>query len=95
MKISPAGYWRVQIRRTLSLLAIWAIVSFGASIVAIDALNAFTILGMPLGFWMAQQGSILVFIVLVWYFAWSANRVDQAAGLEEDASHTTPPTTDH
>ena len=45
--------------------------------------------GIPLGFWMAQQGAIFVFVALVWIFAWTSDRADRAAGLDETPESTT------
>ena len=56
------GYWAATIRLTLTLLAIWFVVSYGAGILFRDFLDQFAIGGAPLGFWFAQQGSIYVFV---------------------------------
>ena len=56
-------------RRTAVLLVIWAIVGFGLSILGVEALNNLTFNNMPLGFWMAQQGSIIVFVLLILAYA--------------------------
>lgn len=79
-------YWRRQIRRTSILLAIWAIVGFGLSILFVEQLNRIHLGDMPLGFWMAQQGSIYVFIVLVLLYALLSGRADR----EMEATHTAP-----
>ena len=76
-------YWRRQLRRTLVLLAVWLVVGFGLSILFVEPLNRFSIGGVPLGFWMAQQGSILVFILLILVYAVLSQRADRQAGLEE------------
>ena len=81
--IDRRTYWRRQIRRTLLLLAVWAIVAFGLSIGFVEPLNRIEFGGMPLGFWMAQQGSIYVFVVLILVYAIVSGRADRAAGLEE------------
>jgi putative solute:sodium symporter small subunit len=77
------SYWRRQIRRTLILLAVWAVVGFGLSILLAEPLNTIVVGGMPLGFWMAQQGSIYVFILLILIYAVLSGRADNAAGLQE------------
>ena len=82
--IDRKTYWRKTLRRTLALLCVWFLVGYVFSIFLAEPLNEITILGgMPLGFWMAQQGSIYVFILLVLVFAISAGRLDRAAGVEE------------
>lgn len=60
-----AAFWRSSVRLLAVLLAVWAICGFGLSIVFVERLNEIKLGGFPLGFWFAQQGSILVFIVLV------------------------------
>ncbi len=83
-------YWHGQVRRTAALLAVWAVVAFGLSIGLAPQLNEVSLGGIPLGFWMAQQGSILVFVALIWVFAWTSDRADRAAGLEEAPETTAP-----
>ena len=80
-----SAYWRGQVRRIAGLLAVWAVVAFGLSIWLAPALNAVSLGGVPLGFWMAQQGSILVFVGLIWVYAWTSDRADRAAGPPPDA----------
>lgn len=67
-----------------TLLCIWAFVSFGCSIFFVEFLDQYTIGGFKLGFWMAQQGSIYVFVLLIAYYAWSMNRLDRKYGVHED-----------
>lgn len=59
------AYWRAVRRLTVGLLVIWASVSFGAGILFRDFLDGWSIGGAPLGFWMAQQGAIYVFVLLI------------------------------
>ena len=77
------AYWRRNLRYVAILLAVWFAVSFGASILFVDALNQFRIGRAPLGFWMAQQGSIYVFVVLIFVYVWLMNRLDRKYGVEE------------
>jgi len=70
-------YWRQNKRLILGLLAVWALVSFGAGILFVEQLNAFSIGGLPLGFWMAQQGAIYVFVVLIFFYAWRMDKMDR------------------
>ena len=63
------GYWRENIRLVISLLAIWAVVSFGCGILLVDILNEFSFMGFKLGFWFAQLGAIYVFVALIFVYA--------------------------
>ena len=62
----PAAYWRANLRLVLTLMAVWFAVSLGAGVLLREFLDQWTLpgTGFPLGFWFAQQGSILVFVVL-------------------------------
>jgi putative solute:sodium symporter small subunit len=82
--INAAQYWRANIRLMAILLAIWAAVSFGAGILFVDALNTIRIGGFKLGFYFAQQGSIYVFVVLTFYYAWRMNRLERELDLHEE-----------
>lgn len=70
-------YWRRNLTYLTSLLSIWFSVSFGAGILLVDELNAFTVGHAPLGFWMAQQGSLYVFVALIFAYVWLMNRLDE------------------
>lgn len=85
-------YWRRQIIRTSALLAIWAFVAYGMSIFGVELLNSVVIGGMPLGFWMAQQGSIYVFILLILCYTILSERADRKAGLHETKPFLPPET---
>jgi putative solute:sodium symporter small subunit len=65
-------------------LAIWFVFSFGIHFFA-GQLNEIVIMGFPLGFYMAAQGSLIVFVVLIFWFAHRQNQIDEDAGLAEDA----------
>jgi putative solute:sodium symporter small subunit len=84
----PTEYWRRTLRRLLVLLAIWLLVGPILSIIAVEPLNRFSIGGVPFGFWMGQQGSIYVFVVLIFVNAWLADRLDREFDV-----HETPGTT--
>lgn len=79
------AYWRANLRLMATLLAIWFIVSFGFGILFRDWLDTFSIGGAPLGFWFAQQGSIYVFLVLIFYYCIAMNRLDARYKDEERA----------
>ena len=65
MTDKPNDYWRANIRLILTLLVIWFVVPFLGGIVFVDALNEFRLGGYKLGFWIAQQGAIYLFVVLI------------------------------
>ncbi len=67
------------------LLAIWAAVSLGCGVLFADVLNAWRIGGFPLGFWFAQQGSIIVFVLLILVYALAMTRLDRAHHEELEA----------
>lgn len=69
-------YWKSNIRIVLSLLSIWFIVSFGAGILFVDALDTIRIGGFKLGFWMAQQGAIFVFVILIYVYIHLMDKLD-------------------
>ena len=76
-------YWRANIRLITVLLTIWAGVSYGCSILFVEYLNQFHVGALPMGFWFAQQGSIYVFVVLVFVYAWAMDRLDRKYGVAE------------
>lgn len=75
------GYWRWNRRLIATLLIIWAVVSYGFSILFIEQLNKIEIGSIPLGFWFAQQGSIYVFVLLVLAYALLMDKADRKFGL--------------
>jgi len=87
-KKSSEKYWQANNRLILTLLAIWAFVSFGCGILFVDWLNQFSIGNLPLGFWFAQQGSIYVFVLLIVIYAVLMDRLDKkylsTSGLGEN-----------
>ena len=78
------AYWQANIRLLLSLLVVWFLSSFGAGILFADALNSFVVGGFPLGFWFAQQGSIYVFVVLIFIYAMQMKRLEHRFGVDDD-----------
>lgn len=81
MDRSPAAYWRRTLRRTLLLLGVWLLVGPVLGILLVEPLNHFRFGGVPLGFWIAQQGAIYVFVVLIFLNAWLADRQDRSFGM--------------
>ena len=77
-------YWRANIALLLKLLAVWFAVSYGAGILFVDALNTFEFFGFKLGFWFAQQGSIFVFVILIFVYAARMHALEKKFGLADD-----------
>lgn len=71
-------HWKKNLRLVGVLLTVWFSVSYLAGIVFVEPLNAFTFIGFPLGFWFAQQGSIVVFIGLILVYCLMMDRADDA-----------------
>ncbi len=71
-----ARYWGENLRILAILLSIWFIVPFGLGIFLVEPLNRFHLGGFPLGFWIAQQGSIYVFIILIFVYAFWMDRIE-------------------
>ena len=78
------AYWAANVRVILISLVIWALVSFGFGILLRPMLSGISIGGTDLGFWFAQQGSILVFLALIFNYAWRMNKLDAQFGVEEE-----------
>ncbi len=70
-------YWRVNNRIIGALLVVWGLVSLGGGVLFVKQLNAFHFFGLPLGFWIAQQGAIYVFVLIVFVYARVMDAVDQ------------------
>ncbi|MGQ7844645.1 DUF4212 domain-containing protein [Granulosicoccus sp. 3-233] len=77
-------YWAANIRLVKFCLVIWAIVSFGFGIILRPLLSGITVGGTDLGFWFAQQGSIIVFLILIFFYAWRMNALDKKFGVDEE-----------
>ena len=77
-------YWQRNLSLMIKLLVIWFVVSYGCGILLVDVLNQVQIGGYKLGFWFAQQGSIFVFIALIFYYVFAMARLDREFGVEED-----------
>jgi putative solute:sodium symporter small subunit len=83
-------YWKKNIRIVLSLLAIWFFVSFGMGILLVDVLDNFRFFGFKLGFWMAQQGSIFCFVILIFVYVYKMNKLDHQYDMDEDQDNFVP-----
>jgi putative solute:sodium symporter small subunit len=79
------AYWRRNLRYLAWLLGVWFLVSYGAGILFAERLDAIRIpgTGFPLGFWFAQQGSIYVFVALIFVYVFLMNRLDREFGVDE------------
>ncbi|MEO1021116.1 MAG: DUF4212 domain-containing protein [Bacteroidota bacterium] len=77
------AYWNRNLKYLCILLSIWFTVSYGFGILFAPFLNQFSMGGFKLGFWFAQQGSIYVFVVLIFVYVWLMNRLDREFGVEE------------
>jgi putative solute:sodium symporter small subunit len=82
-KDKAKAYWKENIKYVVILLMIWAIVSYGAGIVFREELNQFRLGGFKLGFWFAQQGSMYVFVVLIFIYVRLMNKLDKKYGYDE------------
>lgn len=78
------GYWRANLRLQLVLLAIWAVFGYLLSIFLAGPLNELTVYGFPIGFWFAQQGAILAFVILIFVYALTMDRVDREYDVHEE-----------
>lgn len=76
-------YWKKNIRKVLSLLAIWFTVSYLFGILLVEQLNNIPLGGFKLGFWFAQQGSIYTFVILIWVYVRQMNKLDEEYGVNE------------
>lgn len=77
-------YWKRNLRIVLGLLAVWFAVSFGFGILLHESLDNFRVAGFKLGFWFAQQGSLYVFVVLIFVYVRIMNKLDIEYDVQED-----------
>jgi putative solute:sodium symporter small subunit len=77
------AYWKENISAILKLLTVWFLVSYGAGIIFINQLNSIEISGVKLGFWFAQQGSIYVFVILIFVYVKWMNKIDEKYDVHE------------
>ncbi len=81
---NAAKYWAENVRLLTKCLIIWFLVSYGAGIMFADILNSISLGGYKLGFWFAQQGSIYVFLILIFYYAKKMGQLDRKYDVHED-----------
>ena len=77
------AYWRENLRIMTYIMAIWFFVSFGCGILFVEQLNKIELGGFKFGFWMAQQGSIYVFVVLIFIYVRLMNKLDEKYSFNE------------
>ena len=83
MSESAQQYWKTNLKYLVILLLIWFAVSFGCGILFVDELDNISIAGFKLGFWFAQQGSIYVFVLLIFVYVFLMNRLDKKHNVDE------------
>ncbi|MBK1691412.1 DUF4212 domain-containing protein [Ectothiorhodospira mobilis] len=79
-----SAYWKANLRILIGCLIVWFIAGYVLPIFMVDVLNLISLGGYPLGFWMAQQGSIYVFLMLIFFYAWRMNRLDRKFDVHEE-----------
>jgi len=83
-KENRLAYWRANLRLVAICLSIWFVASYVFGILLVEQLNAIRIGGFQLGFWFAQQGSIYTFVLLIFFYAWRMNHIDNKYDVHED-----------
>ncbi|EAQ30971.1 MULTISPECIES: DUF4212 domain-containing protein [Idiomarina] len=78
------AYWKENLSLMLKLLVVWFVVSYGFGILLVDVLNEIRFFGFKLGFWFAQQGSIITFIVLIFLYVRGMAKLDNKYEVHED-----------
>jgi len=76
-------YWRRNLVITAVILAIWFVVTYVAAFFA-PWLNKFTFIGFPFGFYMAAQGALIIYVVLIFFYAWKMNKLNREYGVREE-----------
>ncbi|MGO3127500.1 MAG: DUF4212 domain-containing protein [Luteimonas sp.] len=80
---TASNYWKANLKIIFICMGIWALVSYGFGIILRPLLNGIRIGGTDLGFWFAQQGSILSFIAIIVFYTWYMNRLDREYDVDE------------
>ncbi|MDX9884408.1 DUF4212 domain-containing protein [Thauera sp.] len=84
MENNSSDYWKTVLSLLTKIMIIWFLVSFGAGILFAPALNSISLGGYPLGFWFAHQGSIYIFIALIFYYAKKMGDIDRQFDVHEE-----------
>jgi len=87
---SAQSYWQANIRLVLSLLSVWFFISFGCGILFVDALDTIRFGGFKLGFWIAQQGSIFVFVAIILIYIRAMDKLDDKYNLDSSSESSKP-----
>jgi len=77
-------YWKAVLSLIAQVLVVWFVVSYGFGILLAPVLNSVTVGGYPLGFWFAQQGSMYIFVALIFIYAWKMGKIDEKFDVHED-----------
>ena len=83
-QLSRAAYWKANLKLVAACLVVWFVVSYLFGILLVDQLNAISIGGYELGFWFAQQGSMYIFVVLIFFYASRMKKLDRKFDVHED-----------
>ena len=78
------AYWKANLKLVALCLSIWFVVSYLFGIILVDQLNAIPLGGYSLGFWFAQQGSMYIFVVLIFFYSYKMKKLDQKFNVHED-----------
>lgn len=78
------AYWKANLSLIAGCLVVWIAVAYGIAIFLRPALSGIVFGGVDIGFWFAQQGAILTFVGLVFFYAWRMNQIDKKFGMNED-----------
>jgi putative solute:sodium symporter small subunit len=78
------AYWKANLKLIGILMAIWFLIGYVLPIMLVDVLNQIKLGGAPLGFWIAHQGSMYVFIILIFVYVWQMAKIDKEFDVEED-----------
>jgi putative solute:sodium symporter small subunit len=82
-KTDMKAYWKQNLGYLAILLSIWFLVSYVFGILLVNQLNTIKFAGFKLGFWFAQQGSMYVFVILIFVYVWLMNKLDKKYGVDE------------
>ena len=80
---SAGAYWSEVLKLLRNVLIVWFLVSYGAGIIFADMLNNISLGGYPLGFWFAQQGSIYIFVFLIFFYGNQMGKLDEKYDVHE------------
>jgi putative solute:sodium symporter small subunit len=79
-----SAYWRENLRLVIGCIIVWFVVSYGFGILLVDVMNTIPLGGYKLGFWFAQQGSIYIFVALIFFYVVRMNKLDRKYNVHEE-----------